>query len=372
MIRRYSAAAVLFILLLPGEARADSAGKLVSKGNRAYQKQQYDEAASLYGKASVKMPESGIIAFNLGDVLYQQEDYAGAREHFEDAAMKTRDLSLEARAWYNTGNCAFAQGSRQVDSDMEKALGFYEESVNFYATALEKDPSLTNAAHNMEIARLFIKDLLDRIQKQKEQMQQMQEQMKEIVDSLLVAIGRQEKAQERSLDLDDPARKAAPGWKESIDRLAGDQADIAGSTSDVSGRLGELFPSEIPEQVGQAIAHLDSAGVDQNNSVSDLASADPVSAAVDQGEALEQMNKALELLTQGEQDNKDQQGEDGEQQEKGQQDQQQDQQEQPPPEQQEQQARSETARSILEEEKENRKKRKQQAAGGYKKVEKDW
>ena len=129
MNRRYFAAAVLLLSLIAGDVYADTAGRLVSKGNSEYEKQRYEEAAALYEKASVKLPESGVIAFNLGDVLYRQEDYSGARSHFEDAAMKTRDLSLEAKAWYNMGNCAFGEGSRQVDSDMEKALEFYKESV---------------------------------------------------------------------------------------------------------------------------------------------------------------------------------------------------------------------------------------------------
>ncbi|MBN2183987.1 MAG: tetratricopeptide repeat protein [Candidatus Krumholzibacteriota bacterium] len=372
MNRRYFAAAALIVPLLAGDAYADSAGKLVSKGNSEYGKQRYEEAAALYEKASVKLPESGVIAFNLGDVLYRLEDYSGARTHFEDAAMKTRDLSPEAKAWYNMGNCAFAEGSRQADSDMEKALEFYKESVGFYAAALEKDPDLSDAAHNMEIVRLYIKDLLDKIQKQKEEMQKMQEKMKEVVDSLLVAMDRQQKAQKRSLDLDDAAQKADPQWKTRLGKLGDDQKNIERSTSDLRGKLEDLFPSEVPEPVRQASSHLDSASVDQKSSVSELSAGDPAAAAKDQGGAFDQMNKALELLTQGDNKDKNQQGEDEKKDDKGQQDQQNKQDEQPPQEQKEQQARSETARGILEEEKENRKKRKQQAAGGYKKVEKDW
>ena len=154
----------------------------------------------------------------------------------------------------------------------------------------------------------------------------------------------------------DAAQKADPQWKGRIDKLGNDQKNIERSTSDVRGKLDQLFPSEVPEPVRQASSHLDSAAVDQNSSVSDLSAEDPAAAAIDQDQAFDQMNKALELLTEGEK--KDQQKE---------------QDQQPPPEdQQEQQARSETARGILEEEKENRKKRKQQASGGYKKVEKDW
>ncbi|HSG29360.1 MAG TPA: tetratricopeptide repeat protein, partial [Candidatus Krumholzibacterium sp.] len=159
-------------------ADAESPEGLVKKGNSDFMAGEYEKALELYERASVKSPESAVIAFNLGDVYYRMDDFAKAREKFQEAAMKTRELPLEARAWYNIGNCAFSEGARQLDSDLEKALGLYRESVGFYQTALEKDPELSDAAHNMEIARLMIKDLLDRIQKQKEEMDKMREKLK--------------------------------------------------------------------------------------------------------------------------------------------------------------------------------------------------
>ncbi|MBN2070988.1 MAG: tetratricopeptide repeat protein [Candidatus Krumholzibacteriota bacterium] len=363
---------IIASLVFSGSAWAESGGRLVARGNREFAGNRYEKAAEFYEKASVKLPESAIVAFNLGDVFYRQEDYAGARKHFEDAAMKTKDLPLEAKAWYNTGNCAFSEGLRQSDSDMEKALEFYRESVGFYATALEKDPDLKDAAHNMEIVRLYIKDLLDRIQKQKEEMEQMQEKMKEVVDSLLASIERQEGLRDSTLDLDDDSRRAMADWKSRIEQAGGKQKSIESSTSNVGDMLDGLFPSEVPEPVQQASSHLDSAVVDQKGSASKLEARDAGASAAEQELALDQMNKALELLTQG--DNKDkQQGQQEQNNDQAQQDQQdqQDQQNQQE-DQKQQQARSETARGILDEEKENRKKRKQQAAGGYKKVDKDW
>lgn len=362
MSARFSAIVVIMLFLASGQVYADSAGKLVSKGNREYDGDNYEKAAVYYEKASVKLPESPIIAFNLGNVLYRKDDFSGAREYFEDAALKTRDISFEAGAWYNMGNCAFGEAGRQADSDMEKALEFYKESVSFYATALEKDPGLTDAAHNMEITRLYIKDLLDRIKKQQEQMKEMQEKMKEVVDSLSAATGRQQGALDKSLELDGGEGQGQ------MDRLAGDQEEIGESTGSVRDRLRELFPGEQPEPVRQASSHLDSAIVNQDDAVDGLSAKEPDSAAVDQEKALSQMKKALEILTQG--DNQDQNGQEEKQDRQGEQEQK----EQQPPEQQQkqEQAGSETARGILEEEKENRKKRKQQVAGGYKKVDKDW
>lgn len=365
--------AAALVLFCPGQVRSESASRLVSRGNGSFMKGNFDEASEYYEKASVKLPESPVIAFNLGNVSYRQGDYSRARSYFEEAALKSRDLSLEAKAWYNIGNCAFSEGERQSDSDLEKALESYRESVGLYAAALEKDPELKDAAHNMEIARLVIKDLLDRIKEQEEQMKEQQEKIKEVVDSLIAATERQEELLQRSLELQDDPGRAGSAWKNKVEKAGSDQAGIREATGKVLEKLGEIFPSEPPEPVVQASAHLDTAMVDQDDAGEDLDAAEPGMAAVDEEEGLVQMKKALQLLTQGDKGQQEQQGKEdkGEQKDKAE-DQDQGQQDEQQPSQQKQPPRSETAKGILEEEKENRKKRKQQAAGGYKKVDKDW
>ncbi len=350
---------------------ADSAGRLVKRGNDSYDRGDFDAAAEYYGLASVKIPESPIVEFNLGNVEYMRGDFAAARSRFEEAALKSRDLSLEAQALYNIGNCTFRQGQRQADSDLEKALEFFKESVEYYSAALEKEPGMPDAAHNLEVARLLIKDLLDAIKKQQEQMREQQEKLREVVDSLLAVMKRQNTALGRSLDLEDAKGRGTPGWKEKVDGIHGDQISIAGATGEVSGMLTDLFKDQQPEQVQQALSHLDSSIVDQEGAVSDLGKRKPGTAATDQQSSLDHMRKALEKLTDGEGDNEDQQQQQDQQ---GQQQQQQQQEPRQQPEdrqQQEKQQRSETAKDILDEEKKNREKRKQ-AASGYRKVDKDW
>ncbi|MCK4350610.1 MAG: tetratricopeptide repeat protein, partial [Candidatus Krumholzibacteria bacterium] len=181
-----SIAAVFALALLLGSAAsfAESPRSLVRKGNRSLKKGELDKALEYYERASVDAPESPIVALDSGLAYLKREQYASAREHFEKAALASDDLGIEAMAWYNIGNTAFKQAKRQEDSDLEKALEHYKEAVGFYQTALEKDPEISDAAFNLEITRLTIKDLLDRINKQREMMEQMQEQMKELVDSL--------------------------------------------------------------------------------------------------------------------------------------------------------------------------------------------
>jgi Ca-activated chloride channel family protein len=170
MTTRMSLACALagLVVAAAGAALGDTPGRLVSKGIHHYNREDYAKAIDLYDLASVKAPESAIVAFDRGDALYKKGDYEKAREQFQDAASKSKSLPFEAKAWYNLGNCAFKEGGRQEDSDLQKALESYQESVKLYGTSLEKDPKLRDAAENMEIARLKIKDLLDRIKNQQQ------------------------------------------------------------------------------------------------------------------------------------------------------------------------------------------------------------
>lgn len=366
MKRAYLFAALVaaLILIQAGSAAADSPGRLVSKGNKSYRAQDFEKAVEYYEKASVEAPESPIVAFNIGGVLYRTEEYQRARERYEEAALKSRDLSLEGKAWYNIGNCAFRQGERQLDDDLEKALEYYEESVRFYMTALEKDPGIEDAAHNLEVARLVIKDLLDRIQQQQEMMKEQQERMKEVVDSLLALIEREEQAVGNSGNLAADQLRKPEGWKKRLNNVKEDQEGIRGGTQAVQQKLGELFPQEIPEPVAAAQSHLDTSLVDQDDALANLGGENPNGAVPGQERALDQMKKALEKLTEGgDQQQQNQQGKQEQQQPQQQQQEQQAQKDQKP--------KDETAQAILDEEKDNKKKR-QRGSGGYRAVEKDW
>lgn len=369
-------AAVIFLLCGSEVSFAESPRSLIRKGNRSFEKGEFEKALEYYERASVDAPESPIVALDRGLAYLEREQYASAREHFEKAALKSDDLGLEAMAWYNIGNTAFKQAERQDDSDLEKALEHYREAVGFYQTALEKDPGLSDAAFNLEVTRLTIKDLLDRINKQREMMEQMQEQMKEIVDSLRSLARREGSAADRSRELDSSANRES-GWESRIDEVLKGQQDIGDDTGAVRNKLSELFPTDQqPPPVQQAIGHIDSSLADQAIAQGKLSGKDPGAAAGGQDRARKQLEKAIESLTE-EQDQKQQQQQQQQQegqQQAGQQDQPQEDQEQKTEgrQQETRESRDETAQAIIEEEKEDKKRRQEAARRGYKKVDKDW
>jgi Ca-activated chloride channel family protein len=363
-----AATALLALSSLP--AAADSPRSLVRKGNRSLEKGEPDRAIESYERASVDAPESPVIALNMGNAHFVKGEWSAAREYFETAALRSRDLGLEAEAWYNLGNTAFRQAERQEDSDIEKSLEHYEEAVRFYQTALEKNPELEDAAFNLEVTRLTIKDLLDRINKQREMMEQQREKMQEVVDSLRSLAKREDGTAKESGELDSSANRG-PRWERRLEDVSSGQREIIGGTEAVREKLEGLFHGDQrPQPVEQALSHIDSSLADQTAALDDLIRKEPGPAAEDQDRARGQLEKAIDVLTEGQQPPEQQQQQQGDQQEDRQE---QPQDEQPPQEQrQEGEKRDETARNIIEEEKENKKRRQEDAAQGYKRVDKDW
>ena len=124
----------------------------VRKGNKQFKEEKYDEASVNYQKAIDKNPTNDKAGYNLGNALYQQQNFQEAEKQFSNVADMTRNSNLESRANYNTGNALMSQGK-------------YAESIPFYKNALRLNPHDEDARYNLSYAML-------KIQEQKEQQEQ--------------------------------------------------------------------------------------------------------------------------------------------------------------------------------------------------------
>ncbi len=111
-------------------------------------------------------PDSARIWFNRGSTLYKQEDYTAAGDAFEQAALRGSDPAIEALSKFSHGNAAFRQGVGQQQADPRKALESVERGVQLYQDALKLSPGLNDARHNIEVARLRMRDLIERLKHQ--------------------------------------------------------------------------------------------------------------------------------------------------------------------------------------------------------------
>jgi len=363
-------------------AFGESPRSLVAQGNRLYRAGEYDQAMEAYGRASVDDPESPIIAFNEGNVFFREGDYQKAAERYEAAALATKDLDLEARCRYNQGNVALADAQRRRDGDPQKAIEKYQEAFSLYRDALRLRQEYPDAAHNLEVARILMKHLIDQLnqdpegcRQRQEQNREMQEKLKRLIEEQAGEIGENQELQEQ--------QQAGESVSEASGELAEMQEGTRKGTEELSKEMGEALsrrgqqPQAGEDPLEKAKEHLDKAQGKQVDASGDLQKEDLKGAEPDQAEALDHLMKAMEELG-GEPQScpnpQPQEGE-GDQEEKKEQEQPQEQegsQQQPQPQMEDQEPRDEQARDILAEERENQEKRKQRERRGVSAVEKDW
>ena len=353
------------------DASGLSARQLVARGNIAFGQGKYDQALDAYQQASVDQPDNPRIYFNKAAVDYQQQDYQKAIQAFETAAIKTKDLTLEAKCRYNLGQCHFQQGQKQQDSDLNKALSNYENSIQHYQAALKLDPKLDNAAYNIEVVRLIMKDLLDKIKKQQEQADKQQQSQKQIIDKLKQLIDRQQDLSNQSKTVStQPDRQENPDdFKQRTSKLADDQKNVRQETENLSEKMvdqpTQTQPAESPMK--KAKQHVDKSIIDQALAERFLDNQQLQNAKPSQEKALEQLDQALKALSDPGQDQPSKQDQPSEQ-DQDQKQQQPDNQTQAPSA----MARDQQARDIINEEKENQRRRRLQKPGRYRPAEKDW
>jgi Ca-activated chloride channel family protein len=153
-----------------------SARDAVRQGNQLYADGRYSEAINKYNEAEIEQPGAVEPKFNKANSYYRLDDLGRAIDLYRQVAAESKDMTLVGKAKYNLGNCFFQRGSKQRDSNLQKALEDMETSITYWRGVLDIDPQNEKAARNIEVARLTIKDILDQIKQQQEQEQQQQPQ----------------------------------------------------------------------------------------------------------------------------------------------------------------------------------------------------
>jgi len=157
---------VLFVFQI---AFADSAQVSTGKGNRLYEQEKFDEAIKQYDKALITSPEALEPKFNKANSYFRLDDLDQAMNLYREVAAESKNMKLVTRAKYNLGNSFFQQGSKQRDSNLQKAIEDMETAIGQWRGVLDIEPENTKAAKNIEVARLTIKDILDQLKNQQQQ-----------------------------------------------------------------------------------------------------------------------------------------------------------------------------------------------------------
>ncbi|MEE3370765.1 MAG: hypothetical protein VX346_15605 [Planctomycetota bacterium] len=158
---------VLLISLLASDLSVGAtAVKKVADGIRHFQAGRFDEADRAFVEAEVSDPENATIWFDRACALAAAGEVEKARKFFQQAAL-SRDTPLEIRCHYNLGCLAARQAQTLLGEDpgsaeqavREQSLSQLLQAVGHYRDCLRLDTDHSDARHNLELIRLYIKHI---------------------------------------------------------------------------------------------------------------------------------------------------------------------------------------------------------------------
>ena len=166
MRRTFRYLAIVALLLFVGhEASAQWMKERgwVRKGNRQFEREDYDKSVESYAKALQYKPDSFEAQYDLASALYKTEEYAKAEELLMSMLSDTTRTELErGELAYNLGNTQFAQQK-------------YQDALMSYRYAMRCNPDDEDAKYNYALT----KRMLQQQQQEQEQQEQQQDQKKE-------------------------------------------------------------------------------------------------------------------------------------------------------------------------------------------------
>jgi len=130
------AALIALGLLAAAPARAD-VGSSMRRGLALEKEGKYADAAKAYQEALVLEPDNVRIRYNLGRVMYEQQQFPEAADHFQ-LGLLSKQKTVRAHALYNLANTHFKAGR-------------LDDAIGAYSLALLQDPSDLEAKQNLEL-----------------------------------------------------------------------------------------------------------------------------------------------------------------------------------------------------------------------------
>lgn len=321
---RFLLLAVCVCGVAPASALAQSAPTIIRKGNEQYRAGNFADALKTYESAAKVDPDSLEAKFNQGVAAFKAGDTELSRRLFREVDSAGGNPELASAARYNLGVLETQQLHAAPPDDPEKALESLKSAASQFRGSLDLSPHDADAARNLELTRLAIKDLREQIERQKE----LQRQMQELKDQLKQNQKEQENAaqqnQERAADQqsDQEQKQEAQKQQEQVSKQtqqAQQQLDnlrkqLGDSPADDPQEPEESEESEEPdgtetpkaqrvgdeptpqEKLKVASKSLEKARKDQEQAQEKLEQGDLQAAEKEQKEAAEKIKKALEDL----------------------------------------------------------------------------
>ena len=160
MLKKYLTYFIFLFLGLLSFNAQESLNTLIYKGNRSFDKKNYDNASSMFFDAVKKKNDDFGAHYNLANTLYKKKMYDQAASEYQKAQILTKNSDEKAASLYNLGNTYLQNGNT-------------DKAINSYKSALKLDADNKAILKNLQIA-MKKKDQKRQNQQQNNQNQQNQ------------------------------------------------------------------------------------------------------------------------------------------------------------------------------------------------------
>lgn len=145
-----------------------------SPGEDAFNNGDYIGASEYYQERLEKEDNNPQLHFNYGTAAYKNNLLDDAIAAF-NKALKTDDLTLQAKAYYNRGNAFYKKGTETLQSDLEHTIKTWQSAIDSYNNSL----NLVENDENSRFNRDLVAKKLDELKKQQQQQDQQTENKEE-------------------------------------------------------------------------------------------------------------------------------------------------------------------------------------------------
>ncbi len=185
-----------------------------SEGEDAYAAGDYISASEFYDEQLSSHPNDPMLYYNYGTAAYKNNMFEDAAKAFSEA-LKSTDLQLQEKAYYNRGNALYQRGSETLQTDPQHTMDMWGKAVDSFDGALQLNSMNDDARYNFEL----VKQKLEELQKQQDKQDQQQEKQQEQQDQ------QQKKADKCDQQKNqDPGDEQGSGQDDQADQSAGEDS----------------------------------------------------------------------------------------------------------------------------------------------------
>ncbi len=152
---------VILALLLTSMVAGKS---YASPGEDAYHRGDYLKASEYYSKKLEKRPDDPVLNYNFGTSAYKNNMFDDASEAFSKA-LKSDDVKLQEKAYYNKGNALFNKGMESRQSNPGQTIEKWTQALAAMDSALALNTEDKDATYNRDL----IHKALEKLKKQQKQ-----------------------------------------------------------------------------------------------------------------------------------------------------------------------------------------------------------